>query len=250
MIHGRDLRIYIGSNAIAAAKNCTLNISQSFIEAASPVSGRTTTKIPTRYAWTLSADGLVGANDNTADLMNLLIAGTPVTLRFRDPDMWMDFTGTAYVESISVGGNVGALSTYSLQLTGSGALASTPYETITLNPTYTIDDTTINCNGTTPVIEQHDGDHVYVQGISVTAKSVLIIATTQTNACMFLHKASAGAVAEKIGDRNTAAFLNPAVTGYMAHVHGTTGYYEARLQPGTYTITWDASPAGTVRIKS
>ena len=113
MIHGRNLIVTLDGEAVAAAKTCSLDIDQSFLEACSPVSGRTHTKIPTTYDWGVSVDGLVANNSSpTVSLQDRLIEGTKCLLTFTDGS-GNRRAGFVYVKSCKESGSVGGLATYS-----------------------------------------------------------------------------------------------------------------------------------------
>lgn len=113
MIHGRNLIVALDGVAVAAAKTCALDMDQSFLEACSPVSGRTHTKIPTTYDWGVSVDGLVANNSSpTVSLEDKLIAGTKCLLTFTDGS-GNRRAGFVYVKSCKESGSVGGLATYS-----------------------------------------------------------------------------------------------------------------------------------------
>ena len=122
MIHGRNLIVAIDGVAVAAAKTCSLDIDQSFLEACSPVSGRTHTKIPTTYNWGVSVDGLVANNSSpTVSLQDLLIAGTKCLLTFTDGSGNLR-AGYVYVKSCKESGPVGGLATFSASFESTGEL--------------------------------------------------------------------------------------------------------------------------------
>lgn len=122
MIHGRNLIVALDGVAVAAAKTCSLDIDQSFLEACSPVSGRTHTKIPTTYDWGVSVDGLIANNSSpTVSLQDRLIAGTKCLLTFTDGSGNLR-AGYVYVKSCKESGPVGGLATYSASFESTGEL--------------------------------------------------------------------------------------------------------------------------------
>ena len=122
MIHGRNLIVALDGVAVAAAKTCSLDIDQSFLEACSPVSGRTHTKIPTTYDWGVSVDGLIANNSTpTVSLQDRLIAGTKCLLTFTDGSGNLR-AGYVYVKSCKESGSVGGLATYSASFESTGPL--------------------------------------------------------------------------------------------------------------------------------
>jgi len=122
MIHGRNLIVALDGVAVAAAKTCSLDLDQSFLEACSPVSGRTHTKIPTTYDWGVSVDGLIANSSSpTVSLQDRLIAGTKCLLTFTDGS-GNRRAGFVYVKSCKESGPVGGLATYSASFESTGAL--------------------------------------------------------------------------------------------------------------------------------
>ena len=122
MIHGRNLIVALDGVAVAAAKTCSLDIDQNFLEACSPVSGRTHTKIPTTYGWGVSVDGLVANNSSpTVSLQDQLIAGTKCLLTFTDGSGNLR-AGYVYVKSCKESGSVGGLATFSASFESTGPL--------------------------------------------------------------------------------------------------------------------------------
>ena len=122
MIHGRNLIVALDGVAIAAAKTCSLDMDQSFLEACSPVSGRTHTKIPTTYDWGVSVDGLIANSSSpTVSLQDRLIEGTKCLLTFTDGS-GNRRAGFVYVKSCKESGPVGGLATYSASFESTGPL--------------------------------------------------------------------------------------------------------------------------------
>lgn len=121
MTLGKNLLVYIDGFAIAAAKSCQLSISQDFIQACSPDSGRVMEKIPNTYDWSISADCLVEDSTQPEDAINKLIEGTKVMLRFTDQSN-QNRAGFAYIKSCNQSGAVGSLATFSISFESSGPL--------------------------------------------------------------------------------------------------------------------------------
>lgn len=121
MIHGRNLIVALDGVAVAAAKTCSLQLSQNFIETCSPDSGRVHDKIPTTYDWSVSVDCLVPNSNLPVSLKDKLIAGTKCLLTFTDGD-GDNRAGFVYVKSCDESGNIGSLATFKASFEPSGAL--------------------------------------------------------------------------------------------------------------------------------
>ena len=121
MIHGRNLIVALDGVAVAGAKSCSLQLSQNFIEACAPNSGRVHEKRPTTYEWSVSVDCLVPNSNLPVSLKDKLIAGTKCLLTFTDGD-GDNRAGFVYVKSCDEGGSVGSLATFKASFEPSGAL--------------------------------------------------------------------------------------------------------------------------------
>lgn len=130
MKQGRNLILAINNTAIAAAKGCSLNIQQNFIEACSPTSGRTKKKIPSEYSWELSCDCLIAAMEYANSIVDMVTNGTELSVQFYDLSLGLYRYGSAYVSSAKVDGSVGSLSKLSISLTGSGELSKLNWNSI------------------------------------------------------------------------------------------------------------------------
>lgn len=121
MIHGDDLIVTtnIGGSqvAVAACKSCDFDISQNFINACSPTSGRTKKKIPTDYDWGVSCDCLVANPQYAKQWIDAVKNGTELTLQF----LFVGFKiiGNAFVKSCNAKGSKASLANLSVQFEGS-----------------------------------------------------------------------------------------------------------------------------------
>ena len=121
MTQGRNLIVSIDGVAIAGAKSCSFEISQDFIKACPPTSGRVMNKIPTTYDWSMSVDCLIPSSALSVSLVDKLIAGTRVLLTFTDGS-GNNRAGYAYVKSCNENGPVGSLAKFSASFESDGDL--------------------------------------------------------------------------------------------------------------------------------
>ena len=121
MFIGKSLIISLDGTAIAAAKSCRVSVSQNFIQACSPTSGRVMTKIPTSYDWSISVDCLIANSAAPGTLINYLRSGKKFLLSFTD-GAGQKFAGYAYVKSCEEAGSIGSLATFSASFESSDAL--------------------------------------------------------------------------------------------------------------------------------
>ena len=121
MIHGDDILVTtnIGGSqtAVAACKTCGFDISQNFISACSPTSGRTKKKIPTDYDWSVSCDCLVVNPQYAKQWIDACKNGTELTLQFLM--VGFKIVGKAFVKSCKSNGAKGSLANLSVQFEGS-----------------------------------------------------------------------------------------------------------------------------------
>ena len=123
-LNGHDVLICVGTTAgtleeVAAQRDCSLSINNQLIEKASGTDGTVREYLAGLYGWTMQVSGLyeLGAH---ASLVGHLLAGTLLYVGFMLGDEQL--TGTAYIESMEVGGPLRGKTTYNVTLRGSGAL--------------------------------------------------------------------------------------------------------------------------------
>ena len=121
MIHGDDIYVTIDLDGqqqpIAAAKSGDFDISQNFISACSPTSGRTKKKIPTDYDWSVSSDCLMAKSQYAKQLIDAVRNGTKYTLQFIVGGFKV--VGDVYVKSCRIQTSKGSLAKLSVQFEGS-----------------------------------------------------------------------------------------------------------------------------------
>jgi hypothetical protein len=103
--------------AVAACKSCSFDISQNFISACSPTSGRVKKKIPTDYEWSVSCDCLVANPQYAKQFLDALKGCTELTLQFIV--VGFKIVGKAFVKSWKANGPKGSLANLSVQFEGS-----------------------------------------------------------------------------------------------------------------------------------
>lgn len=174
MILGKNLIVSLDGVAVAAAKTCSLDLDQSFLEACSPVSGRTHTKIPTTYDWGVSVDGLIANSSTpTVSLQDKLIAGTKCLLTFTDGS-GNRRAGFVYVKSCKEAGAVGNLATYSASFESTGPLYK--YQELTFGTIQGGDTFAIRVvNGEITYDFQASGTETLGLQVTPTTKSVLYV---------------------------------------------------------------------------
>ena len=124
MIHGKDLIVTtnVGGSqtAVAACKTCALKVSQEFLDYCSPTEGRTLSKMPTIYGWSISCGCLVVKPQYALQFLEAVKNKTALTVQF---DMvGFKQIGTAFVSGWDGSGSVGSLAGLSLEFVGSGPL--------------------------------------------------------------------------------------------------------------------------------
>lgn len=124
MIHGDDIYVTTDINGtqqpIAAAKTGDFDISQEFIEACAPNSGRTHLKIPTTYDWSVSCDCLMANSQYAKQLIDAVRNGTKYTLQFIV--CGFKVVGDVYVKSCRIQATKGNLSKLNVSFESSGPL--------------------------------------------------------------------------------------------------------------------------------
>jgi|OM-RGC.v1.031442138 Predicted secreted protein len=85
-INGKDLLVFIGSNAVGASRSCSLSMSNSLISTSSKDDGGWESVIDGKKNWSVSTEGLYAYDDanGIATAETNFIAGTSVTLNWRE----------------------------------------------------------------------------------------------------------------------------------------------------------------------
>jgi len=123
-INGHDVLVMTGATAgtlteVAASKDCALNINNQLVEKASGTNGTVREYLAGLYGWTIQVSGLYALGAHVS-LVGHLLAGTLLHVGFYIGDEQL--TGTAFIESMEVGGPLRGKATYNVTLRGSGAL--------------------------------------------------------------------------------------------------------------------------------
>lgn len=121
MIQGRNLIVSINGTPVAAAKSCTLTVSQDFLQVCSPTTSRVFNKIPTTYDWSISVNGLIISSSAPKNLVQSLVNGAEVLLTFEYNGTQLQ-AGLAFIKSIEQSGSVGNLATFSASFESNGEL--------------------------------------------------------------------------------------------------------------------------------
>jgi len=134
MTLGKNIIVAIGSTPIACAKSGSLNEQKEMLPVASPTSGKWKENLPGRREWSVSVDALI---TTTAENLNTLQSAydndTLLTLRIYDTQYGYNRTGTAYIQSLNIAGQVGSLAKLTATFVGTGSLSK--YGGVPINPT-------------------------------------------------------------------------------------------------------------------
>lgn len=154
---GNDVMLWVKDssngtyNSIAGATNCTLDINQDILEVASKDNGQWIENIAGNLSWSMSSEALftltpANASQHTLpDLYDLMKNHTQIYVTFgtinTGANVTVDFdnginededwspsatyqrAGTAYISELSLNGGDGEIATFSITLTGVGALS-------------------------------------------------------------------------------------------------------------------------------
>lgn len=225
MILGKNLIVSINGTPIAAAKSCTVSVSQDFIQACSPTEGRVMTKLPSTYDWSMSVNGLIANSTLPNSLVTLLIAGTQVLINFTDGSN-QKYAGYAYVKSCEEGGSIGNLATFSASFESTGPLY-TQYSSPTTAAFTEGEEIGFTIVDNLPDYEQDRHYNIYGVEVTVTKRAVLNIFADNN---FVVYKASFADVKQAIGIGTTSGLEQYIV------VVGSSEEFTIDLAPGTYTI--------------
>lgn len=128
ILNGTDLLVYDNTNKIAYSQSCKLSLNMNLRNTSNKDSSGWETNLTGEKSWSVEVSGLIALDTayNLAYLMNLILNGTSITLKFKtanSSDYY--YSGSAYLTSCSVEASNQANATYSASFKGTGALALT-----------------------------------------------------------------------------------------------------------------------------
>lgn len=129
---GRIFGVYVGGVLQAYTRSNSLSLTADNVDITTKDSALWSGTLPTVKSWTVSIDGLVALNSsaNADKLIDLLIPGTSVVVRFSTPhshagthgDVY--YYGNAYVTSVEISAPNTDPVSYTATFTGDGALST------------------------------------------------------------------------------------------------------------------------------
>ena len=123
--NGRSMGIYVGNVLQAYSKSCSLSFKASTMDVTTKDSSLWADFLPTVKDWSISTDGLVALDSaaNAVKLSDYLIAGTLVVVKFSTHTIGnLYWYGNAYVASCDISAGMDEPTSYTITLTGDGAL--------------------------------------------------------------------------------------------------------------------------------
>lgn len=110
------------ASVVAYISNWSVEETRDLIEV-TKLGSKVKEKKPSLYSWTASADGTAdfGSTSNQKSFRDAMIAGTPVSVTFY-LDETTKFTGSAYIESMSIDISAEDKGSISISLSGDGEL--------------------------------------------------------------------------------------------------------------------------------
>ena len=123
--NGRSLGIYVSNVLVAYSKSCSLSFKASTMDITSKDSELWADFLPTVKDWSITCDGLVALDSsaNAANLVDLLIAGSSVVVKFSVHTIGnLYWYGDAFVVSVDMNAGMDEPVSFSGSFTGDGAL--------------------------------------------------------------------------------------------------------------------------------
>lgn len=242
MINGRDLILSLNGTAVAASKGCSLKVSQNYIQSCSPTDGRTKRKIPTDYDWSVSTDCLVADTAYADSILDLLTAGTEVTLRWYDTQLHQHRKGQAIIASIDENAPINSLSTLSISFEGSGPLSKFSEDTVSLRTSTIYENKRIRSLQVLHItgygIETNSGTNVYTY--TIIADEPCKMKLTRSSGLAFILAADAATIQTVI--ENNALFTP------VIKIKASASPSYTVLPAGTYTFIGNAISGTTWNI--
>ena len=121
MIHGKNLVIKLGNEAIAASNSCDVDYDVENIEVASNTTGIVKKYIPKRESWSMTVAGLLVVG-TIEDVLAKIRSQRTATLTAQFTDGHVTYSGNVLIKKFKFSGKVGSLSKYSISFQGSEEL--------------------------------------------------------------------------------------------------------------------------------
>ena len=146
VIKGQNLRLLVGGKCVAFATSCTVHVSLNLEESSTKDSTNNfTEQTPTGISWDMSCDALYSVDAdatgvNGIDALDKVLAQTKVTVQFEQTTGDKNrvavtggavYSGDAWVNDISINAPNRQNTSYTIQLTGDGALAKSTAGSLT-----------------------------------------------------------------------------------------------------------------------
>jgi predicted secreted protein len=125
ILNGTDLLVYSGANKILYSQSCKLSLNMNLRDTSNKDTSGWATSLTGQKDWSVEVSGLVAldATYNYGYLMSLILAGTSITLNFKTANAGdFYYSGSAYLQTISVDAPNQGNTTYSASFKGTGVL--------------------------------------------------------------------------------------------------------------------------------
>lgn len=123
-ITGKDVALYAGTERIALATSCDIQVDRDMVEFMSQTSARSKRYKPGRYSWTASVDTLVAEGSASINLLEALTAGSRILITMTaEVKGGQSLSGYAYVKSWSENAPLSGMVTVKATFIGDGDLS-------------------------------------------------------------------------------------------------------------------------------
>jgi predicted secreted protein len=130
VINGTDLGVYTGTvtpTIIGLATSCTLTLNTDMRDTSNKGSAGFKAVLPGQKNWTISTEGLYNPSTTNSfiTLYSAWLAGTALTLTWKNSTQDYYWSGTAYITSLSQNAPLEGNVTWSVSFQGTGAIVMT-----------------------------------------------------------------------------------------------------------------------------
>lgn len=123
VIRGVDLLLYAGETAIGGQKNTSISMSADTLDASNKTTGDWYINISGAKQWSCSCDGVIYLDDaGYKAAVNAFMNSTEIKAVFKNESGTIHYEGAAYITGLDLDAPYEDLMTYSMSLTGAGAL--------------------------------------------------------------------------------------------------------------------------------
>lgn len=174
---GNNLLIAFNGILLGKSTGCEVTVDRDTIEVCPPVGGEWRDHIASVKGWSISANGLLASPEQVEKLLALIDSPSKVRVSYYDRELHIVRSGYALVTSVRQSAQMHSLATYSITLTGCGALTKYYGETLTPEGSDSVSGRGFAEDGSSVDITDDPGSDLYLAPFTLTAPARVSMST-------------------------------------------------------------------------